>query len=176
MGRKRTRTWKHIYLSVTGLIIFSLAGCSHLKIIEIQEKSPEPLTTAQNLFDQGDYKGALKENQKILSAHNNRPPGDEALFNMGLIYAHNGNPERDYKRSLSLFKRLVKEFPQSPWARQAKIWIEVLQENEKLRGETEKFNAENEKCNAKIEELNATIKKTKEIDLEIDEKKKELAK
>jgi hypothetical protein len=56
----------------------------------------------------------------------------------------------------------VKVFPQSPFARQAKIWIGILQENERLKRE--------------IEELNKTINKSKQVDIEIDEKKKELSK
>jgi hypothetical protein len=94
--------------------------------------------------------------------YKNVPPGDEALFNMGLIFAHYGYPKRDYKKSLDLFKRLVKVFPQSPLVGQAKIWIGLLQENERL--------------NIEVEELNKTIKKSKQIDIEIDEKKKELSK
>ena len=94
--------------------------------------------------------------------YDNIPPGDEALFNIGLIYAHYGYPKRDYKKSLDLFKRLVKMFPQSPLAGQAKLWIGILQENERL--------------NREIEELNKTIKKSKQVDIEIEEKKKELSK
>jgi tetratricopeptide (TPR) repeat protein len=90
------------------------------------------------------------------------PEATEALFNMGLIYAHYGYPKRDYKKSLDLFKRLVKMFPQSPLAGQAKLWIGILQENERL--------------NREIEELKKTIKKSKQVDIEIEEKKKELSK
>jgi hypothetical protein len=39
---------------------------------------------------------------------------------------------------------------------QAKIWIGLLQENERL--------------NREIEELNKTIKKSKQVDIELDEK------
>ncbi|MGA2517335.1 MAG: hypothetical protein ABSG44_12400 [Thermodesulfobacteriota bacterium] len=104
----------------------------------------------------------MKENQKVLSLYDNASPGDEALFNAGLIYAHPGYPKRDYQKSLDHFKRLVKVFPQSPFAGQAKIWIGILQENERLKRE--------------IEELNKTINKSKQVDIEIDEKKKELSK
>ena len=71
-------------------------------------------------------------------------------------------PKRDYQKSLDHFKRLVKVFPQSPFAGQAKIWIGLLQENERLKRE--------------IEELNKTIKKSKQVDIEIDEKKREISK
>ena len=144
------------------MIFVSLAGCAILKEMKAKRETHEYLTMAQKLLDQGDYEGSLKENQKVLSLYGNVPPGDEALFNMGLIYAHYEYPKRDYKKSLDLFKRLVKVFPQSPLVGQAKIWIGLLQENERL--------------NIEIEELKKTIKKSKQVDIEIDEKKKELSK
>lgn len=183
MGRKRTGTRECLYLSIAGIIFISFAGCATWKGMEAKREARENIITAQKLLDQGDYEGSLKENQKILSLYGNVPPGDEALFNMGLIYAHYGYPERDYKRSLDLFKRVVNVFPQSPLAGQAKIWIEIIQDNERLNREIEeldkgfkKSQQENEKLNRKIEELNKTIKKSKQVDIEIDEKKKELSK
>jgi len=162
LGRKRNRTWKYLYFCVACMILISLASCAMLKEMEAKRETREYFITAQKLLDQGDYEGSLKENQKVLSLYDNVPPGDEALFNTGLIYAHYGYPKRDYQKSLDHFKRLVKVFPQSPFAGQAKIWIGLLQENERLKRE--------------IEELNKTIKKSKEVDIEIDEKKKELSK
>lgn len=152
----------YLYLSIACMIFISLAGCATLKEMEAKRETPEYFITAQKLLDQGDYEGALRENEKVLSLYDNIPPGDEALFNMGLIYAHYGYPKRDYKKSLDLFKRLVKMFPQSPLAGQAKLWIGILQENERL--------------NREIEELKKTIKKSKQVDIEIEEKKKELSK
>jgi outer membrane protein assembly factor BamD (BamD/ComL family) len=152
----------YLYLSIACMIFISLAGCATLKEMEAKRETPEYFITAQKLLDQGDYEGALRENEKVLSLYDNIPPGDEALFNIGLIYAHYGYPKRDYKKSLDLFKRLVKTFPQSPLAGQAKLWIGILQENERL--------------NREIEELNKTIKKSKQVDIEIEEKKKELSK
>ncbi len=133
-----------------------------MKELKSKKESREYLATAQKLLDQGDYEGSLKENQKVLLLNAHALPGDEALFNMGLIYAHYGYPKRDYRKSLHLFKRLVKVFPQSPWAGQAKVWIEILQENERL--------------NREIEGLSKTIEKSKQVDIQLEEKKKELSK
>ena len=162
MGRKRNRTWKYLYLCIACMILISLAGCTALKEMEAKRETREYLIKAQKLLDQGDYEGSLKENQKVLSLYGNVPPGDEALFNMGLIYTHYGYPKRDYQKPLDYFKRLIKVFPQSPLVGYSKIWIGILQENERL--------------NMEIEELKKTIKKSKQVDIEIDEKKKELSK
>ncbi|MDP3017272.1 MAG: hypothetical protein Q8N70_09425, partial [Deltaproteobacteria bacterium] len=127
----------YLYLSIACMIFISLAGCATLKEMEAKRETPEYFTTAQKLLEQGDYEGSLRENEKVLSLYDNIPPGDEALFNIGLIYAHYGYPKRDYKKSLDLFKRLVKTFPQSPLAGQAKLWMGILQENERLNREIE---------------------------------------
>jgi outer membrane protein assembly factor BamD (BamD/ComL family) len=152
----------YLYLSVVSMIFISLAGCAILKGMEAKREAREYLVTAQKLLDQGDYEGSLRENEKVLSLYDNIPPGDEALFNIGLIYAHYGYPKRDYKKSLDLFKRLLMVFPQSPLVGQATIWMGILQENQRL--------------NREIEELNKTIKKSKQVDIEIEEKKEELSK
>jgi len=121
MGRKQTRTGKYIYLYIAGLTFLFLfvLGCATLT-------DRNPLLRSQRLIDGGDFEGALEENRKILSSYIDRPPGDEALFNMGLIYAHFGNPKKDYKKAFSFFWRLIKEFPQSPLYQEAKIWTGVL--------------------------------------------------
>jgi len=120
------------------------------------------LLQARRLLEQRDYEGALKENQKILSFSSQNPPGDEALFNMGLIYAHFGNPKKDYGKSVVFFRKLMKDYPQSPLVEQARIWTGILQENEKL--------------SQTIQKLNQVIEDSKHVDIEIEEKKREKAK
>jgi tetratricopeptide (TPR) repeat protein len=132
------------------------------RMIEEWEQAREPFLLSQKLLAEGNHEGALMENQRILSLSGQNPPADEALFNMGLIHAHPGYGKRDYTKSLALFKRLIKDHPRSPWAEQAKTWVGVLQENEKL--------------SHSIEELSRVIEKSKQVDIEIEEKKRGKAK
>ncbi len=162
MGRKRNRKWKCFYLCIAGLIAVSIAGCAALKQMQTSMSAREHLAAARTLFDQGDYEASLRENQKVISLGDNSPPEDEALFNAGVIYAHYGYHKRDYHKSLEYLKRLVRNFPESPYTGQAKILIGILQDNERSKRE--------------IEALNKTIKKSKQVDIEIDEKKKGLSK
>lgn len=185
MGRKRPRTRKLVYFCVAGLIFLLLSGCTFFKEKEKVEFSREEvhagkaqkenlpqkeetsilskhLLRARIFLEQRDYEGSLKENQEILSLSGQNPPGDEAIFNMGLIYAHFGNPKKDYNKSIGFFKRLVKEYPQSPFAEQAKVWRGILQENEKL--------------NQTIQKLNQVIEESKQVDIEVEERKREKAK
>ncbi len=201
MGRKPTRKGKHIFLSVAGLILFSLLGCITVEKttvqLEVSTASPdtkemtdtgtpgfkmgeqeransvdaevakereqanedtevhEHLLRGQELFIQGDYEGSLKEYKEVLSLSANRPPADRALFNLGLIYADPRNPKRNLGMALDAFQRLKKDYPQSSWAEQAKIWGELFQENQTLK---------------------QLIEKSKQVDLDIEEMKRERAK
>ena len=117
---------------------------------------------AKKLLAQGNFDGALKENQKILSLSGSNPPGDEALFNIGLIYVHPGNPKKDYGNALLSFNKLAKDFPQSPWVDQSKIWVGVVQESLRL--------------NQTIDKLNTMIEESKQVDIQIEERKRERGK
>jgi tetratricopeptide (TPR) repeat protein len=109
----------------------------------------------QRLLAMGDYERCINENQRVLSLSHTRFPKDQALFNLGLVYAHSENPKKDFGKSLDFFKRLINEYPKSPLFEQAKIWVAMLQEHE---------------------ELNRVIQKLKQVDIEIEEKKREKAK
>lgn len=120
--------------------------------MELQKRKNERVTSnlhllrGRKLLKEGDYIGSLKENQKIVELNDKSPYRDRALFNMGLIYAHYDNPDKDYERSLNYFGQLIEEYPGSPLAVEARIWQSVLN----------------------------IIKKTIQVDIEIEEKKKEI--
>ena len=179
MGRKRTRAREFIYFYIVILILFTSSSCAVLtekQKVEVREGRNEEshrkeetlkilsehLLRARKLLEQRDYDGSFKENQKILSLSGQNPTGDEALFNMGLIYAHFGNPKKDNGRSIGFFKKLTKDYPDSPLVVQARIWTGILQENEKL--------------SQTIQKLIRVIEESKQVDIEIEEKKREKGK
>ncbi len=131
MGRKQCRTRQYLYLCIACVAFFYFAGCAAMKAVEKRHSADEHWLRGQELFNRGDYAGALRENQAVLASFDNTPPGDKALFSMGLIFAHPDNPERDYKKALECFTRLIEESPQSPLAGQAKIWVSLLAPLEK---------------------------------------------
>jgi tetratricopeptide (TPR) repeat protein len=103
------------------------------EVISELREADEYLVMAQNLLAKGDYEGSLRESQKVLSVTREQPPADTAIFNMGLVYAHPKNPKKDNKRAILYFNRVIKGYPESPWAEQARIWVGVLDGMEKLK-------------------------------------------
>jgi tetratricopeptide (TPR) repeat protein len=159
LDRKQGRKWEQVLLCIAGLIyILSLGSCAppketvktktitKTKTVEKEICSHRDFLRTLNNAD--DFERALKRNQEILSANPKTSPGDEALFNIGLIYAHPENPQKDYKKSMVYFQRLLKEFPRSFLVEEAKMWIGVLQD----------------------------IEKAMKVDIEIERKRKELSK
>ncbi|HXX33888.1 MAG TPA: tetratricopeptide repeat protein [Thermodesulfobacteriota bacterium] len=166
MGREQRWAWKYVYFCIASLICLSLFGCPTTQQVRppaTTEQVRPPDTTehvrppdqaqayvlrGQTLLSQRNYDGALSEFQKVLSLPPDKPLKDEALFDMGLVYAHFGNPHRDVEKSVEFFKKLINQYPKSTLAEQAKMWVGILEENEKL---------------------NQVIQRMKQVDIEIEE-------
>jgi tetratricopeptide (TPR) repeat protein len=128
MGRERSGTGKYLYVCTAGLILIMLTACwpPGRTVAPAQERGVQP-ERVQHLLDPEDCESALRENQEILELFPQSPPGDVALFNLGIIHVHYANPDRDYKKALDFFARLESEFPGSPRAEEAKVWAGVLE-------------------------------------------------
>jgi tetratricopeptide (TPR) repeat protein len=129
MGRERIRAWKYVYFCVAGLMFLSFLSCAVIREHRENKELREYLLRGHKLLAQRNYDAALEAYQKVLSLSPHKPPEDEAFFNMGLAYAHFGNPKKDYKKSIDLFLRVLNDHPQSPLVVQARIWVGVLLES-----------------------------------------------
>ena len=85
------------------------------------------LARNQKLWAQNDFDRALEENQAVLAKYGHKPPADEALYALGFIYTQADNPKKDYHKAIIYFKRLLREFPQSLRAEEARAWVQILE-------------------------------------------------
>ena len=150
MGKEQNGTRQFLYFCVAGLIISLLAACAPVEI-KVAEPENAHLLRGQQLLVQGDFEGAVRENLEVLTQFPQNPPGDEALFNIGMIYVHYANPKKDFEQALHYFSRLKQEFPESPRTEEAMTWVSILEAMETARQK----DVEIEK---KMKELSARLK------------------
>lgn len=112
-----------------------------------------------------DYAGALKHFKKL--ADKKSRSADAALFYSGVIYASPKFAERDYQKSLESFQRLTREFPQSRYRAEAERSMPLLKE---IIGREKRVKA----LKRQIESLEEQIERMKEIDLDVEEKRRKI--
>lgn len=157
MGGKRTRKRESLCLCFAGLMFLPLLSCATSERVRERNEAHEFLCPGQQSLTPGGYERSLLENQYVLSLPEGRSCRDGALFNLGLIYAHSGNPEKDLRKSMSYFEKLVQDYPESPFAEQARIWVATLQEIDELHGVIEKSTQTIEQSKQDMEKLNEAL-------------------
>ncbi len=172
--KRQTSRLPVLWMILWGFVI--LAGCAsmtdgpELPGPDIRKRLA-PFEQSATMISQGHYEAAYIENQKILQEGRGAP--DVALFNMGMISAHSGNPKKNYPRALLSFRTLVKDYPQSPMGEPAKTWIQVLEEYQKMADERRATTRERESLVQEKEKLKYTIEKSRQVDVEIEKRRRE---
>jgi len=95
-----------------------MAGCSGMHG-GFQDKSP--FEEANDLFSQGKYQASLNKYGQIMEK---KPTaGDRVLFEMGVIYAHPKNGQKDYQKALECFQKLIKGYPGSEYRHNSEMMV-----------------------------------------------------
>jgi len=98
--------------------------------LENEQRAKLPARVA---LTERNFETAVKENLQIIKASGQKPPADQALYNLGLIYAHIDNPNKDFQKSQKYFAELIKEFPASPLAEESRVWLGLFEVFEKMQ-------------------------------------------
>lgn len=161
MGRKSARTGKHFYICFTLLIL--LSGCSLSKTLNEQRDIRESMAQGHSSFMNRAYEESLAKYRDVMALARNDAPADTASFNIGLIYAHPDNPNRNERRAIEAFRKVISDHAYSPWVEQSRIWIGVLDQAEKLRREAENSREEAERSRLALEKSRQDAEKLKEV-------------
>jgi tetratricopeptide (TPR) repeat protein len=95
-----------------------ICGCGHFNE-GYQAKST--FEEANDLFSQGKYKASLDKYEEIIEKY--PTTGERVLFEMGTIYAHPKNEQKDYQKSLECFQKLIKDYPASEYRQNSEMMI-----------------------------------------------------
>ena len=169
-----------LFTAASLLLGLLVTGCSTTDQPWQGNSSPTGGLIIPSNFDQ-----ALKENQKALAENKGQP--DVALYNIGMISAHSANPKRDYSRALLSFRTLLRDYPGSLRAEQAKLWIQAIEQNQKATEEGHKLAEEKRALTRERDQLaqertqlaqernklNYAIEKSRQLDAEIEKRRKQ---
>ena len=172
IGADRPRRASPFRLRAALSVAVMLSGCS---IAEHGNVRSEP---AAVVTQPGNFDTALRKNEAELVGR--ATPADVRLYNIGFILAHPGNPKRDPARALQSFRTLVAEHPRSAFTEQAKSWIIVLEEQQKVSLERQKLLDEKRAVARQREilaqerqKLNYANEKSQQLDIEIEKRRRQ---
>jgi len=95
-----------------------ISGCSHFNDAR---QARMTFAEANDLFHQGNYTASLDKYSEIAEKY--PATADKVLFEMGIIYAHPKNEQKDYQKSLECFQKLIKEYPGSEYRQNSEMMI-----------------------------------------------------
>jgi len=126
MGTKQTGRRKYLFLHLAclGLLPFVIFGCLHfskkLQGQQLLEEGMDQMVSRQ-------YEASMAKNLTVL---NNFPHSlaDQALFQIGLLYAHPENPNQNYEKSIGSFNEILNGFSESRLRHQAQLWVVFIRD------------------------------------------------
>ena len=95
-----------------------LSSCSHFND-GLQAK--RTFAEANDLYHQGSYTASLDKYSEIIEKY--PAMADRGLFEMGIVYAHPKNEQKDYQKSLECFQKLIKDYPESEYRQNSEMMI-----------------------------------------------------
>jgi tetratricopeptide (TPR) repeat protein len=95
-----------------------LSGCSHFND---GRQAKRTFAEANDLYHQGSYTASLDKYSEIIEKY--PATADRALFEMGIIYAHPKNEQKDYQKSLECFQKLIKDYPESVYRQNSEMMM-----------------------------------------------------
>jgi hypothetical protein len=153
------------------LVIFFLSGCASLPPTLFQSQQAFP---PQKAIQTGEFRGFLVENQRNLSTCGGWPACDITLFNLGFVYAYPLSPYRDPQKARHYLRELQSRFPQSPWAWQGQVLLAFMNEQVGLEEARRQLRSGLRARDAAIRKLRGQLDRSREIDLEIEKREREL--
>ena len=125
-------------------------------------------------MEDGNYAKFLAENYQLLERCQGGTGCEVALFNLGFVHAYPPSPYHDQGKALQYFDDLIKKYPQTPWAFEGRAWRALLTANLAAEEKRRRLQADLRSKDATIRTLRTQLGRSREIDMEIDKKEREL--
>lgn len=177
--------------AIVALLLLTAYGCS-----TTPPPSPPlepvrvPFFPPQKVMQSGDYSAFLEQNRKALQTCEASYNCDEIIFNLGFVHTYSKSPYYDIKKGLTYFEQLLSKYPESPLAYQARVWIDLVKSA--IEAEKKQRNLRNQlkskgiaindlqkqidNLHQQLNDFQTQIKRSRELDLKLDEKERNLFK
>ena len=128
----------------------------------------------QQVMEDGNYARFLEDNRRLLEHCQGGTGCEVALFNLGFVHAYPPSPYHDPSKALQYFDDLIKKYPQTPWAFEGRAWRALLTANLASEEKRRRLQTDLRFKDATIRALRTQLGRSREIDMEIDKKEREL--
>jgi hypothetical protein len=125
-------------------------------------------------METGNYAEFIAENERAVAGCKEGTGCDIALFNLGFVYAYSQSPYHNPAKALQYFSELSKTYPRSPWAFQGRAWLALLNENLALEERERQLQGNLRTREATIRSLRAQLNRSRDIDVEMEKREREL--
>ncbi len=106
--QRRLGGWLYPFFACIIITPILICGCSHFQ-------AGSSFKEANDLFAGHSYTASLNAYEQIIQKY--PAASDRALFEMGIIYAYPRNEQKDYRKSLECFEKVLKNYPESAYRR-----------------------------------------------------------
>lgn len=177
MGKKQGRIDRYLYLFLVFMILTSVftSGCSHF---DEGFQTRSSFSEATVFTSQGDYKASLDKYRQIIQKYPRA--GDRALFEMGIVYAHPGNEQKDYQKALECFQKLITDYPDSEFRKDSGLMMfninNVLLKDRMIAAQQKHIEALQQEITSNDTEIAALHKKNAALEQEVRSKENEITK
>ena len=165
----RWLTARALYVQL-GVGLF-LAGCVGSPVSLFR---PQPVFPPLKVIQDGDYRGFLAENRRNLSECGRSMACDVVLFNLGFVYAYPQSPYRDPQKARQYLREVRNRFPQSPWTSQGQLFLVFMNEQVSLEEAQRRLRTDLRARDQTIQKLQGQLNRSREIDIDIEKKEREL--
>lgn len=155
MGTKRSwkRKYLFLHLACLALLPIIILGCLHFSK---KAQGRQLLEQGMDQMLSHRYEASLTSNITVLNQFPDKL-ADQALFQIGLLYAHPENPNRNYEKSLNSFNRILDGFPESPLRPQAQLCILFVKDVTEKEQQLAMLNGRNASLEKTIEQHKTEI-------------------
>ena len=147
------------------------AGCASSPVSLLWPQTSFP---PQKAIETGDYKSFLAENKRSLTQCRGETGCDVILFNLGFVYAYPFSPYRDPQKARQYLDELHSRYPHSPWTMQGQVLLAFMDEQSGSGEAQRRLRAELRSRDAVIRKLREQLNRSREIDIEMEKKEREL--